>query len=459
MERKMRRYQILIFIFSIIGALALISAIFPKEGLAIGPLDMRFATLEEVLAPEEADEERLSPEELLERRKQAVLAAEADAFEDYFTNDPARFYLPEGNVSFFDGLFEALEGADTSAVRIVHYGDSQIEEDRITSVIRDSLQKRFGGDGQGYMPARTHYTSSIGTASDAELERFMVYATKAEHSAYGPYGDFVQLDTTLTLSYYQVRKKERGQALFNKLTVLAGNVGDAGLKISSRGTTREYKAGDDYVRAVFNLPDSSSRVSLTLSGDADIYGVLMDNSCGVSMDNVAMRGCSGLVFTQMSSAQLRRFYKDENVRLIMLQYGGNSVPYTKTSKAISSYCSSLRRQIAYLQKLAPEAKIIFIGPSDMSTSIKGKRQTYPILPEMIDSLKSTATSSGAAYWDIYGAMGGENSMVDWVNANPSLAGSDYVHFTPRGSVRIGEMFYDSFKLYYDYYLWRKKNEE
>lgn len=455
----MKRYQILIFIFGIVAALGLVSVVFPEEGLALGQMQLRFASIEEVMGKDEAEEPRLSPEDLIQLRKKAVMEAEQDAFEDFFLNDPARFYLPQGNLEFFDTLFMALEGADTAAVRIVHYGDSQIEEDRITAVIRDSLQKRFGGDGQGAMPARKHFTSSIGTAADAELDRYMVFANKADDSRYGPYGDFVRLDTTLTLSYYQVRKKDKGQALFNKVTVLAGNVGAGGLSVSCRGITKRFAEGDNYAKAVFELPDSSSRVSLTLSGNADIYGVLMDEQTGVRMDNVPMRGCSGLIFTSMNSAQLRRFYNEENVRLIMLQFGGNSVPYTKTSKAISSYCTSLRRQIAHVQKLAPDAKILFIGPSDMSTSIKGKRQTYPILPEMIDSLKSAVTSSGAAYWDIYGAMGGENSMVDWVNAKPSLAGSDYVHFTPRGSVRIGEMFYDSFRLYYDYYLWRKNNEE
>ena len=454
----MKRYQILIFIFSVIAALAVVSAVFPEDGLAIGPLELQFAGIEEVLAPAE-EEPRLSPEEIIEQRKKAVLAAEQDAFEEFFEHDPARFYFPDARVDFFDKLFEALESADSNAVRIIHYGDSQIEEDRITSVIRDSLQKRFGGDGQGYMPARSHFTSSVGTECDAELDKYMVYAQKAEHNQYGPYGDFVHLDTTINLSYYQIRKKERGQALFNRLTVLAGNVGPGGLSITCRGVTRRFAENESYLSTEFTLPDSSGRVSLSLSGNADIYAVLMDNAEGVSVDNVAMRGCSGLVFTSMNSAQLRRFYKDENVKMIMLQYGGNVVPYTKSPAAVSSYCSSLRRQLAHIRKLAPEATLVFIGPSDMSTTVKGKRQTYPMLPEIVDSLKAVANSSGAAYWDIYGAMGGYNSMVDWVNASPSLAGSDYVHFTPRGSVRIGEMFYNSFKLYYDYYLWRKKNEE
>jgi len=143
--------------------------------------------------------------------------------------------------------------------------------------------------------------------------------------------------------------------------------------------------------------------------------------------------------------------------MILLQYGGNSVPYLKTDKQISTYQESIRKQIVLLRELAPKAKIVFVGPSDMSTVVNGKRQTYPKLAGIVDSLRLAATESGAAYWDIYGVMGGENSMMQWVSARPALAGSDYVHFTLAGSQKVGEMFCDALFLYYDYYQWRKRN--
>jgi len=177
----------------------------------------------------------------------------------------------------------------------------------------------------------------------------------------------------------------------------------------------------------------------------------------VRMDNVPMRGSSGSVFTSMDAAQLRTFYRTENVRLILLQYGGNSVPYLNTDASVTSFLETVRRQIRHVQELAPDAKLIFIGPSDMSTVVSGKRQTYPRLPALVDSLKTSAMACGAAYWDIYGAMGGENSMVQWVAARPALAGSDYIHFTLAGSAQIGSMFCDALQVYYDDYRRRSGN--
>ena len=448
----MRRSQIVIFLFGVIAVLAIICAFIPEEGV----LGLRFPQLSEVLSASDRPG-GLSPEELIEQRR---LSAARHEFQTFFKEDPARFYLPGDDVSFFDPLFASLDRAEQTPLRIIHYGDSQIEEDRITGTIRERLQERFGGSGPGMMPARQYATPRVGEGSTAELQRFFNYGDAAYRAGirqYGPYADFVRLDTVSTFSFYPIRRKEKGQSTFDRMTLVAGNLRSS-LSVTSKGDRREVAPGQGALSFVrFELPDSSARASLTVAGCADLYGILLDSKTGVRMDNVAMRGSSGAIFTTMDREQLRTFYKEENVRLILLQYGGNSVPYLKTDKAISNYLESVRKQIRFLRGLAPHAKIVFVGPSDMSTSVAGKRQTYPRLPGFVDSLKVSATQSGAAYWDIYGAMGGENSMVQWVNARPALAGSDYVHFTLAGSRKIGDMFCDALFLYYDYYRFRKKN--
>ena len=451
----MKQSRIVLFLFSVIACLAVLCAVFPEEGI----LGLRFPQLGEVLSAAEPSRGP-SPEELIEQRRQAVLAAQRSEYQSFFREDPARFYLPDGDIRFFDELFAAFDAAEREPVRIVHYGDSQIEEDRITGTIRERLQERFGGNGPGMMPARKHATPRVGGGSSAELRRYFNYGDlsyRAGIRQYGPYADFTRLDTVSTFSFYPVSRKEKGQSTFERMTLVAGNV-QGTLSVTSKGDKRTVEAGGGPLAFVrFELPDSSTRASLTAAGYADLYGILLDSKTGIRMDNIAMRGSSGAIFTTMDREQLRSFYKEENVRLILLQYGGNSVPYLKSDKQISNYQESIRKQIVLLRELAPKARIVFVGPSDMSTVVNGKRQTYPKLPGIVDSLRLAATESGAAYWDIYGVMGGENSMMQWVSARPALAGSDYVHFTLAGSKKIGDMFCDALLLYYDYYHWRKRN--
>ena len=443
--------------FSVIAVLAILCAVFPEDGW----LGLRFPQLSSVLSAAEPDTGP-SPEELLEQRRQAILAAEKDQYQVFFQEDPSRFYLPDGDIRFFDPLFAAMDRAKTTPMRIVHYGDSQIEEDRITGTIRESLQQRFGGSGPGMMPARRRGTPRVGGSSSASLSRFYNFGDAGHRAGirkYGPFADFTRLDTisVATFSFYPVKAKDKDPSTFDEMTLVAGNLRSK-LTVTYQGEKRVIEPGESISFVRFELPDSSTRASLTVSGFADLYGILLDGKTGVRMDNVPMRGCSGTIFTTMDEEQLRTYYREENVRLILLQYGGNSMPYLKTDKGIATYVESIRKQIRFLQGLAPNAKIIFMGPSDMATVVNGRRQTYPKLPEVVDSLKLAATESGAAYWDIYGVMGGENSMIKWVQARPALAGSDYVHFTLAGAKKVGELFSESLMLYYEYYRWRKKNE-
>jgi hypothetical protein len=65
-----------------------------------------------------------------------------------------------------------------------------------------------------------------------------------------------------------------------------------------------------------------------------------------------------------------------------------------------------------------------------------------------DALRNAAFESGPAFWDMYTAMGGQNSMPSWVFADPPLASGDFVHFNHRGAKTIAQMFYNSFAFEY-----------
>ena len=123
----MKRSQVLLFIISAIALLAVICAVFPEEGLALGRATLQWPSLTEVLEGDGQDKGP-SPEEIVAERNKAARAEKKEEYERYFREDPARFYLPGDDLHFFDRFFAALDNAEKKPVRIVHYGDSQIEE-------------------------------------------------------------------------------------------------------------------------------------------------------------------------------------------------------------------------------------------------------------------------------------------------------------------------------------------
>lgn len=461
----MKAYKTTLFIFSVIAVLAVLCLVFPTDGIKAGTVTLRFPSLADVMSVGGGEEAALpeeSPEELLAKQLENMRMEEKNQYLTYFRESNIRFNLPNDDLTWFDKLFEAFENCDSSRVRIVHYGDSQIEGDRITGIIREELQDTFGGIGPGIMPMiETVGSINTGQSCDAELRRALAYGpaeARASSSNYGVMAQVAYLDTTAVVSVWPRTKDVKHCRTFTRVTVLADNI-QSKLYVSCKGDRRVIEPTKEMQRITFHFDQPLERVTLSLSGYANIYGILFDGDSGICVDNIPMRGCSGTMFTSINRNQLSDYYQKENVRLILLEYGGNSVPYLTTEKSISKYAASIDRQIRYLQGLAPDARILFIGPSDMSTRIKGAWQTYPMLPAIIDSLRTTANNAGAAYWDMYQVMGGHNSMAQWCEQNPPLAGSDHIHFTMKGGERVADLFCKSLMLYYDYYLWRKPKDD
>jgi hypothetical protein len=62
--------------------------------------------------------------------------------------------FPDNNDTVMYPFFRHLDktGERGKLLRILHYGDSQIENNRISSTLRNRFQARFGGSGIGMFP-------------------------------------------------------------------------------------------------------------------------------------------------------------------------------------------------------------------------------------------------------------------------------------------------------------------
>jgi lysophospholipase L1-like esterase len=199
----------------------------------------------------------------------------------------------------------------------------------------------------------------------------------------------------------------------------------------------------------FNEPVNNVHFELESTISPEVYGIALDAKSGVAVDNIAMRGCAGLVFNKTNAALFSELVKKLEVKLMILQFGGNVVPNIRTN--YSFYERWFYAQLAFIKQHAPGVQIIVIGPSDMSRKVKNRYESYPNIELIRDALKKATFRANAAYWDMYEAMGGQNSMPSWVFAEPSLATKDFVHFTPRGAKIIANMFYNAFM--YEYVLY------
>jgi hypothetical protein len=58
------------------------------------------------------------------------------------------------------------------------------------------------------------------------------------------------------------------------------------------------------------------------------------------------------------------------------------------------------------------------------------------VPAMRNAQRLIAKETGIAFWDMYEAMGGQNSMIKYVKTTPALAAKDYTHLTFKGGKKL-----------------------
>ena len=444
-------------------------AVFPAEGVRIGGKRLRFASYQGHLR--DLQERKLDLDSLL-LAKQGRFKMQQDTlayYREFFYEDPDRIYLPDDDYTFFDPVFQAFERAqkEGKTVRVVHYGDSQIELDRISSNLRDALQERFGGEGTGMFPALTRTPmASISHSAAGGMAGFPMVGDsltrRAGHNRYGPLSQVVSVQGSGTVSLRALRQKSTLERVrhFSSVSVLYGRASDD-FSVTAQSDTLKPRPvtnkqdGLSWTTWRFSRP--VDRATLKFTGSAEVYGIATDGRAGVTVDNVPLRGSTGTILTHIDKDLMKNAYLLDDTRLIILQFGGNFVPAAGSSKAISGYMDKVRDQIAWFQEAVPGGKVLFIGPSDMAAwdEEDGRLHTYRRLAEVVDSLKAVTLKCGAAYWDLYGMMGGANSMPQWVRHKPALAGPDYVHFTPAGAKVVGETLSHSLLTYYDFYDLRK----
>lgn len=477
----MKNFHIILFFLGVFFCLGVICFVFPKEGIEF---TLRFPSIDDVFNGEQASVDLEKSLEVVESDFVASLDTLTEVYENsdslcfldslqffvkFDTTSKARFYFPDNNPNVLNKVFASLERLHKAneSIHILHYGDSQIELDRISGYFRQALQENFGGNGVGLLPiVPLIQTTAVGQTVSDSLPRFVASGTmrqKLSHNRYGIMAQMAELKGSVTLTYSCRDWKQvfEGTKKFSKIRLFLGNnKADFRATLSVDGKDSVQVVPDEtfgLTELSWTVPKFVSSCSLKLKGNAELYGVSLESEKGVTVDNIPLRGSAGTFFTTISSSLLKETMSALNVPMIILEYGGNAVPSITSEMAVENYKKEFGRQIRYLQNIYPDAFILVIGPADMSTKINGNLQTWPYVEEVIQAMKEVSLANGAAFWNMFDVMGGRNSMIQWVAHKPAWAAPDYIHFSPQGAKRIAEVFTETFMHYYEYYQFQQRN--
>ena len=374
---------------------------------------------------------------------------------------------PNGNDTMLFSAFANIHKikSNNKLIRILHYGDSQIEGDRITSYLRNQLQNRFGGCGIGLFPIVPSNPGSISysySISDNWSKFTTLVHLPNTSGKFGALLSFARINSTnsntkreawINLLHANVNYPTAQH--FDQCRMFYGfNKSPMTIRITQNDEIIDLQtvpASTGLEVLKWNFPESSKNVliSIKTTETPDVFGIALDGQNGIAVDNIPLRGSSGLEFSKTDLSFLKEFYKKLNVKLVILQFGVNMVPYV--TDHFDYYQKSFSKQLQLLKDYLPNLPIIVIGVSDVSQNGINGYETCPNVENIRNIQKKATLDAGYAFWDIYEAMGGKNSMPSWVFANPPLAQKDFTHFNPQGAKLVGEMFYSALMSEYNRY--------
>ncbi len=490
--KEIKPFHILVFLLSVITALGGIAFVFPEKGIDVLGKKISFPTLTSYFnstKPEKKDISEIlalaDAEDLLSEKTDSTAAevkldsAAKKEIQYLEINDPSiklitsiqyKDSVKSSLNSFFESL--ALLQIEEKGIRILHYGDSQIEGDRITDYLRQKLQGHFGGNGPGLIAAMPVAQSvALRQSWSDNWDRYTTFAAidkRVPHKNFGIAAGFCRFanfsDTInnkiawLKVKTYQTagpsvsnyNKIKMFYAASNKKTQVEFYENGVLKKTDTLSTKGNFNV------AQFNLTQAPNTFELKFEGkdSPDIYGLSLEGEGGVMIDNFGLRGSSGTFFNQMNLSHVKLFYDYLNTKLIILQFGGNALPAITTKELSEDFGRYLRAQINSLKKLVPGVSILVVGPSDMSVKEGENYVTHPQLENLRDAIRNAAFQTNSAFFDMYDCMGGNNSMVSWVDQG--IAATDYIHFSPAGARKIAVLLYSAIMNDYNNFI-QKKN--
>ena len=365
------------------------------------------------------------------------------------------------NLGGLDSFLAALHQtkATGSPTRIAYFGDSMIEGDLVTGDLRNSLQTEFGGTGVGFVPINSvtaDFRATIRQSYSPDWHEYNLVSNKVPAAC--PLGisghaflprelpDRANSGVVPDTSWVQFQAS-RQFAPLRRFTEARLFYGPGASQDEVLVTTDGHRVphalpGKLAVNELVlkpGTPARAMRLAFAAHGPRPVYGVSFESPQGVTLDNFSFRGNSGMSLTRIPAAQLVAFGNVLDYRLIILHYGVN-VASAKV-KSYSFYERAMTRVVDRMQRAFPNASILIIGMSDKSSRIDGEFVTDPSVPRLLAAQQRLASRNHAAFWNLFEAMGGENSMVSWVEDKPALANHDYTHVNSRGAHKIADLLY------------------
>lgn len=366
--------------------------------------------------------------------------------EAWFVSDS--FIVPDtANLAQLATFLTSLKG---KKVRIAYWGDSMIEGDLITQTLRRRLQKKYGGRGVGFVPfvsiSAGFRRTVIHTYGGPWKYYSLVKNAKTKKAPFGLSGEYMMQGSDTTgqkiWARYQAPKDQKSWTRVKVFYGKGNGKALAWVKLN-KGKEVKVKLNDTAALNTLVFADSAIRdfhIRFDSAYSTVLFGVSLESEDGAQVDNLNLRGNSGMAMTRVGNAVFRGFDKELEPDLIVLQFGSNVI--NASTLDYRWYEKAMLQVIRHYQASFPEVPILIVGVADKSFKKEDEMVSDPSVQRVLKLQYKLALKTGVSFWSLYSAMGGDGSMVAWADGEQPLANKDYTHLNHRGAEKVGNLLYD-----------------
>lgn len=358
---------------------------------------------------------------------------------------------------FFENLF-LQKTFNNRKINIVHIGDSHIQADYLTNIVRRNFQEQFGNAGRGLIvPGRVAGTNepfNILTRSSRKWNaKRCVYPDQLLPIGIGG----ITINTNQPNSRLEIYMNDLWlDYSFNSITLFFKK-DISSFSFSVKDTTNKTLA---FINSFTNDPHVNySSVLLPRTegafiietiketpeqNQATIFGLNLENGKnGILYHSVGVNGAkyihynAAMFFTEQTAALFPE--------LFIISLGTNEAinfPYVD-----KNFFQQVDKMITSLKANNPFAKFILVTPPD---SYRKKIKQNPGVQIIRNQIIQYAVENGLAFYDMYKSLGGENSAASWRASG--LLRPDGVHFTKEGYEYQGNLFFNAIMKSYNQYV-------
>ncbi len=347
-------------------------------------------------------------------------------------------------------------------IRIVHIGDSHLQADMITSILRHGFQDYFGNSGRGmvfpYQLAKSNAPSDIKSSSNvvwlynrlAHPEIFLVNGI----SGFGIHTNQPKANINLYL-----RPKDTAETeLFDRMrfftstdsvcyTVTFPGLEDIVTARSAKMDTPSFTVKAPQPVAAFSL----SKCDDNNKSDFDFYGVSLEktNTPGVIYSSIGVNGAQFYQFTNtpLFWQQLPALRAD----CYIISLGTNEAQRLNITEA--DFEAEVDSFVAKIKIVSPQAVIMFTTPAGSYYKMK---KPNAVIKRVSDALVSYCAENKYPCWDLYKISNGLAGTASW--KKNKLMSHDLVHYNGQGYQLQGQLLLQALADVYNEYAAKKKDK-